>query len=544
MGKFNKKNEGVKPTIVNHMGEKAYKPNAEEELVSTVMTTMLSDSYYEKEKDKVERIKNLMDQVDPYFAAQTALYVRKEGKLRSVTHLMASVIASKASGKEWASRFYNKIVMRPDDMSEILGCYAALNDKNPKKLRGISSAIKKGFKTALEGLDPYRIDKYKMDSRVITMIDLVNLFHPKSNQVNKTAFQYLIEGRSLSGLYESKILEKEMSKAGQDKKDNKEKKEALGDAIRDVVSNVKGMPIFNMVRNLVNIIKYAPDQIDEVCRQLTIEEKVLNSKMLPFRFASAFKEVENIGTDGSDNDIVFESDKKRAKLTARNKYKILDALEKAITISCKNLPVLEGRSAILIDHSGSVRGDMGGSSEVSAFSKTSTAVIGNLFGCMIASVLPDVFIGMFGDKLINYEYDRSKGVLWNNKKSFTAGGECGGATENGLFAFLDKCVKDKIKVDNLYVISDMQIGDGESVVWEKSSNYKYGKFAELLKGFKKVNPNCKIVSISIQGYGSEMFYRGSNILNIAGWSESIFDVINSKFCGYKNMIEEIKKIKI
>lgn len=111
------------------------------------------------------------------------------------------------------------------------------------------------------------------------------------------------------------------------------------------------------------------------------------------------------------------------------------------------------------------------------------------------------------------------------------------------FAFLDKCAKDKIKVDNLYVISDMQIGDGESVAWEKSSSYGYGKFAELLKGFKKVNPNCKIVSISIQGYGSEMFYRGSNILNIAGWSESIFDVINSKFCGYKNMIEEIKKIK-
>ena len=59
MGKFNKKDEGVKPTIVNHMGEKAYKPNAEEELVSTVMTTMLSDSYYEKEKDKVNRIKEI-----------------------------------------------------------------------------------------------------------------------------------------------------------------------------------------------------------------------------------------------------------------------------------------------------------------------------------------------------------------------------------------------------------------------------------------------------------------------------------------------------
>lgn len=447
-------------------------------------------------------------------------------------------------GKEWASRFYNKIVMRPDDMSEILGCYAALNGKDPKKLRGISSAIKKGFKIALEGLDPYRIDKYKMNSRVITMIDLVNLFHPKGNQANKTAFQYLMEGRSLSGLYESKILEKEMSKAGQDKKDNKEKKEALGDAIRDVVSNVKGMPIFNMVRNLRNIIEYAPDQINEVCKQLTTEEKVLNSKMLPFRFASAYKEVEAIGVKKPGSDIMFESDKKRAGLTAYKKNKILDALEQAITISCKNLPVLEGRSAILIDHSGSVRGDGGGSSTVSAFSKTSTAIIGNLFGCMIASVLPDVFIGMFGDKLINYEYDRSKGVLWNNKASFAAGEKCGGATEDGLFIFLDKCVKDKIKVDNLYVISDMQVGDGKSVVWERTSHYTSGKFAELLKEFKKVNPDCKIVSLSIQGYGSEMFYKGSNILNLAGWSESIFDVISSKFCGYKNMVEKIKKIKI
>lgn len=49
MGKFNKKNEGIKPTVVNHMGEAAYAITPEEELVSTAMTTMLSDSYYEKE---------------------------------------------------------------------------------------------------------------------------------------------------------------------------------------------------------------------------------------------------------------------------------------------------------------------------------------------------------------------------------------------------------------------------------------------------------------------------------------------------------------
>lgn len=163
---------------------------------------------------------------------------------------------------------------------------------------------------------------------------------------------------------------------------------------------------------------------------------------------------------------------------------------------------------------------------------------------MIASVLPDVFIGMFGDDLVKYDYDRTEGILWNNKQSFDKGSTCGPGTENGLFAFLNKCVDDKIKVDNLYIISDMQVGDGTKSVWEGTSSYEYGTFAKLLKSFKKINPNCKIISLNINGYGNDVFYRGSNILNISGWSESIFDVINEKFNGYKNIIDQIKKIKI
>lgn len=466
MGKLNKKNEGIKPTVVNCMGEAAYAITPEEELVYTAMTTMLSDSYYEKEQEVIDRIKKCIDSVDPYFAAQTALYVRREGKLRSVTHLMASLLASKVSGKEWGGRFYEKIVMRPDDMGEILCCYAAINDKDSKNIKGLSHAIKKGFKAYLEKLDAYLIDKYRM-------------------------------------------------------------------------------PIFNLVRNLRNIIQHSPESVDEVCRQLVIPDKILKSRLLPFRFASAYKEIEQMGsTSLSDKDIVFESDKKVAAFTDENKKKVLNALEEAITISCRNLPILSGRSAILIDHSGSVRGDMGGSSKVSAFSETSHAVIGNLFGCMIASVLPDVFIGMFGDDLVKYDYDRTKGILWNNKQSFDKGSTCGPRTENGLFAFLNKCVDDNIQVDNLYIISDMQVGDGTKSVWEGTSSYEYGTFAKLLKSFKKINPNCKIISLNINGYGNDVFYRGSNILNISGWSESIFDVINEKFNGYKNIIDQIKKIKI
>ena len=51
MGKYNTRKEGVKPTETNFMGEMAFKLADKELLVSTVMTTFLQNSYYEKESE-------------------------------------------------------------------------------------------------------------------------------------------------------------------------------------------------------------------------------------------------------------------------------------------------------------------------------------------------------------------------------------------------------------------------------------------------------------------------------------------------------------
>ena len=170
MSKFNTKKEKVIPTTVNEMGEKAYKLAAKEELVSTCLTTFLQNSYYESENEIVNRIKNSANKVDEKFAAKLALYLRKDANMRSVTHLLAGEIAPRLSGKEYAARFFNKVAQRPDDMSEILAYYFSKGNK------AISNAIKKGFKSKLESLDPYLIDKYKMKKKDISLIDLVNLF--------------------------------------------------------------------------------------------------------------------------------------------------------------------------------------------------------------------------------------------------------------------------------------------------------------------------------------------------------------------------------
>ena len=557
MGKYNSKKESVKPTEVNYMGEMSFKLADKELLVSTVMTTFLQNSYYEKESEIVNRITELVDKVDPLFAAKLAIYARNEGNLRSVTHLVSALLAKYISGTDWGKRFYNKIVVRPDDMSEIVSAYASINGMGLNDLKNIPNAIKKGFKEALERLDAYQIDKYKMQNREVSLIDLVRLFHPKGNEKNAEAYKRLVNGESLADLYESKVLEKEMTKAGQTTKDatQEEKDEAKREAITSVLDNVKGMPVMNLLRNLRNILLYAPDKVKDACEQLTIEKKILNSRLLPFRFATAYSEIEKI--DYSDtkskptSSIVFESEVSKQKVTESKfnelKKNLLDAIEGAIEIACQNIPELEGNTAILCDHSGSCRGDRGGSSRVSAFSSTTTAMIGNLFATMMAWRQHDVYVGLFGDRLIQVPFDRNKRLLDFNNESYQMGAKCGPATENGIYTFLETVVEEKKKIDNIIVFSDCQIGRGGSFTpwYGTSSSNRSAHFHELFKEFRKINPNANFIVVNLrQSGGTSVFDKSQRILNISGWSEKIFDTIKSQCRGWDAVIKEIESIEI
>ena len=556
MAKFNEKKVAKQPTEVNFMGEKAFKMGNKEELVSTVMTTFLQNEYYEKEDDKVSRIQSLLSKVDPLFAAKLAIYARNEGNLRSVTHLVSAEIAKYIGGTDWAKRFYNKIVVRPDDMSEILSAYAHINGMGQKDIKKIPNAIKRGFKAALERLDAYQLDKYKMNNRSVSMIDLIRLFHPKGTDKNAEAFKRVVNGETLDDLYETKILEKEMTKAGKETKDAtlEEKNEAKREAIAEVLDNVKGMPIMNLIRNLRNIILYAPDKVDDACAQLRVEKKILNSRLLPFRFATAYSEIEKMRYNErkTDTHIAFESDIKTSSLTNEQfdecKTKVLDALEDAIQYSVANIPELDGNVAILIDHSASVRGDGGGSSRVSAFSKTNSAMIGNLFGSMMAYRQKNVYIGLFGDKLINVPMKRDMKLLDFNKYSYDIGDKCGGGTETGIYDFIKTCVTEKKKVDNIVVFSDCQIGNKyyRFTPWYGSSSEQESKhFHELFKEFRKINPNCNWIVVNLrQSGGTSVFDKSQRILNIAGWSDKIFDVIKSQCKGWDAVIKEIDSIEI
>lgn len=277
-----------------------------------------------------------------------------------------------------------------------------------------------------------------------------------------------------------------------------------------------------------------------------------------FSFASAYSEVEkcHLIFDGEVDTIQFESDMRREKEFEMKKQQILDALEKSIEISCRNIPKLPGNVAVLCDSSGSVHGDGGGSSKVSAFSKTIRAAIGILFGWMSAKSQDDVYFGMFGDKLLSAPINRDKGLLAYNKEIYQLGDLCGKSTESGIYDFMREAVKQNKKIDNIVVLSDCQKGTERTKTssWNEdyftpwygySYEYRGVSFHELFKKFKKNNPKCKWVVIDITAVKcNSVFDKSQGIVNIAGWSQKIFDYIATLSKGYDAMIKEIEDIEI
>lgn len=529
MSKFNATKEKIVPTEVNEMGSAAYKLLAKEELLATCLTSFLTNSYYETEVEVTNRIKQAIeDTPDTEFIAKLAIYLRKNANMRSVSHLLAGELAGRLSGKPYAARFYENVSQRPDDMSEILAYYFATKGSK------IPNAIKRGFKAKLESMDPYLIDKYKMKSKEISLIDLVNLFHPAPNNMNDVAYSLLMKGESLEGTYKSKIFEKEMTDAGKKAKDSGFEVDKLkGEVIKEMLDSEKGMNMFTLVRNLSNIMNFAPSEIDSAIEQLTTKEKVLKSKLLPFRFATAYEEVSKSFVT-KDGGIKFEQ-------SSSIKDKVLKALEVALGYSILNIPKLAGTTAVLVDHSGSVRGDSAGSGSISAFSKTTTAMIGNLLGSMMVYSQDNVYFGMFGDNLISVPIDRNMGVLEFNKYSFDLGSKCGASTEKGIFDFLKQAIDTKSKVDNLIIFSDMVIGDGYSTSWYGSKH----NFQDLMRKFKQINPQCQIISVDIrQTSGKSVTNKSLGITQVSGWSEKIFDIIETNCKGYGQIIKEIESIEL
>jgi len=186
MSRFNATIQKQKLDTENLAGGQAYSMSPKLELITLVMTSFLKDKFYESANEQVTRIQKLCNEIDDKkFIAKLAIYARTKGNMRSVSHLLAGEVAKVVKGEIYTKNFFNKVVVRVDDMTEIMAYYLASQKANKKnKKRPIPNSMKKGFAKAFNKFDSYQLAKYRGEGKGLKLIDLVNLIHPKPVEKN------------------------------------------------------------------------------------------------------------------------------------------------------------------------------------------------------------------------------------------------------------------------------------------------------------------------------------------------------------------------
>lgn len=483
MAKFNQ-SAATNHKTTNLAGGESFTMTPELELVSALLTSFLEDKYYESGEKRQTRIEELVEKVDPLFAAKASIFARTEFGMRSVSHVVAGQIAGTVKGEEWTKRYFDKVVYRPDDMMEILSYYYSNYGKTEP------NALKKGFAKAFERFDEYQLAKYRASTKALKLVDIVNLVHPRHNE----GIAKLVNDE----LRNERTFEAKLSKAGQSNEEGS-KAQAWGELVKS--GEIGYMALLKNLRNIIN--ETEDEVVDAAVKLLTNENRIKKSLLLPFRFLTAYEQLEKIS----------------------NSSKVLTGLSDALDISFANVPKFDGKTLVVVDHSGSM-----GSGTTSHFGK------GAMFGIALArSSGADLM--HFGDTAEYLSFNKNDSTLtlmrWLNSLNQGYGygsgrsGNVGHGTNfNAIFQTADKAY------DRIVIISDMQAWQGFYHPGAALGSYK-----------AKYNANPFVYSWDIAGHGTLEFPE-NQVATLAGWSEKTFDLMKMVETDKKALINKINSIEV
>jgi len=483
MSKFNTTLPKQKTLTENLAGGQAHTQSNELALVSLLLTSFVNDQFYKNAQTTLSDLKKLSEKIkDKEFVAKSAIYARDKFGMRSVTHALAAELTSQLNGAEWGKDFYNKVIVRVDDMTEILSYYLAYKTEknNPK----FPNALKKGFAKAFDKFDGYQLAKYKGENKEVKLVDVVNLVHPVPTPRNLEALELLIKGE----LKNTQTWESKLSAVGQQAESEEDLAELKSNAWSELIETKK-IGYFALLRNLRNIITQSPQSVKSACEMLVDERLIKNSRVLPFRFATAYDEINKIGQSKEVRDVLM-------------------AINQALEISVQNVPKFDGETLVVMDVSGSM---MGRASEIAS-----------LFGAVLAKA-NNCDVMTFATNAEYKSYNPMDSVM-SIRSSFRYSG--GGTNFKAIFQKANK------KYDRIIILSDMQGWLGYTTPSSEFKSYK-----------SKFGANPFVYSWDLAGYGTLQFPE-NNVFALAGFSDKVFDIMKLMEVDKKALYNEIKSIQL
>jgi 60 kDa SS-A/Ro ribonucleoprotein len=496
---------------INAEGAPAYALSAKHALAQYAVTGCFNSTFYASAEAQVAKVIDLAYEAPPEFVAKTAVYSRERGYMKDMPALLCAAL-SVAEPKLFEATFSRVI----DDV---------------KMLRNFVQMIRSGVTGRKSlGTQPKRLVKNWIESRSEETLfrgsvgqspslgDVIKMVHPKpANDARRAFYGYLLDREHRFEHLPEIVKALEAFKAGGSAAVPDvpfQMLTALALSEEQWVSIAKNAS-WQMTRmNLNTFARHGVfkrrSMVELVAKRLRDASAIRKARAFPYQLLAAFR---------SSGESVPEL--------------VKDALQDAMEHAVYNVPAVEGKVYVLVDVSGSM------SSPITGYRKGSTTSMRCIDGAALvaaailrqnrsAEVIP------FEQTVRKLSLNPRDSVMTNAQKLSSIGG--GGTNCSAPLEWLNQR---QAKGDLVLFVSD-----NESWVDARRGSTAVMQQWQI---FESRNPGARLACLDFVPNATTQAAEREDILNIGGFSDSVFDVLSLFANGElqsEHWVGEIEKIAV
>lgn len=481
---------------LNASGAAAYAYTPKHQLAQLAVTGCLNSTFYASAQSQLDQVLKLVAELDSRFVANAALYARQKGHMKDMPALLLAALAAQRSAL--VPEVFEKVV----DSGKMLRNFVQILRSGATGRRSLGSQPKRLVQNWLNSATERQLLQASIGNQP-SLADVVKMVHPKPSEAWREAFFAWVIGKpvdaqALPGLTRDLLA----FRSGASDQVPEVPFQLLGNETlskEQWAEQARNMGWQGLRINLNTLARHGAFEVtgctEIVAARLADPEAVVRARVYPYQLLAAYRMV------GDDVPAL-----------------IREALQDALELSLANVPKLQGAVVVCPDVSGSMGSPLTGYRQ-GATTAVRCIDVAALITAAVLRKQPTARVMPFEWKVVDITLNPRDSVISNAEKlaGIFGGGTCCSAP-------LKKLADSKARVDTLLMVSD-----NES--WIDARRQGASETMLQWERIKRINPQARLICIDLQpGWATPAADR-DDILNVGGFSDAVFDVIEQFTAG-------------
>lgn len=477
-------------TTVNEAGGLAYTRSPTSALALYAATGCLNGTFYASDEQQLEQALALCAQVEPGFVARTAIYARQVAHMKDMPALLVATLTTR--DPQAFAQAFPKVI----DNGRMLRNFVQILRSGRVGRKSLGSLPKRMVRQWLEQASVDAIINAAVGQQP-SLADVIRMVHPKPVDAERQAlYAWVIDKPFDVAALPAKLQAYEAFK-------------------RVPVGELPDLPFQyytslrlsakhwkTLARNAswqtlrMNLNTFArngvfddSELVTELARKLRDPEQVRRARVFPYQLLMAYTAA------GSDVPT-----------------KIREALQDAMEVATRQVPVLDGQVVVAVDVSGSMGSPITGHRK-GATTAVRCVDVAALVAACVQRTNPGARVLPFDTDVRALQLNPRDSVITQARQLAAL---CGGGTS--VSSPLARLNRDRAQVDLLVLVSD-----NES--WRDT---RTGGATETMRQWAQIKarcPNARMVCIDLQPVATSQTVERDDVLHVGGFSDAVFDLL-------------------